>query len=214
MDADLVAESGTLAATLKQFYEESGVTAERMRQLNCTDQGYYAPKNRRGRGAEFFVHYVQVDDVSALAEEANHTLSMARSVVNMDMNKDTVSNLGHHCSLSEREGSLRELCVTTGLNDDAAASYEVVPWEALLDKLLTSLEFDEACREEWSRLVREQGLGLFFSTISDPGTSTSASSSSSNGMGRGGQEAMIHCTLQDPGSNRDWLVAGVQAFLT
>jgi 8-oxo-dGTP pyrophosphatase MutT (NUDIX family) len=186
MDVDLVYSCGTLEASLKQFYEESGITAERMLALNCTDQGHYAPSyNRgsrgRGRGAHFYVHFVQVDDVAVLVEEANINLSRAKGVVQ-----------DHSLSQTEKEACLREMYETTGLSDDATAGYEMVSWGDLMGRLGTTLEFEASERAEWGRLVREQGL--FFNVEGD-------------------QEDKIRSMLADPGTNRDWLVDGVKAFL-
>lgn len=186
MNASIMHEHGTLTATLKQFKEESGISSERLTHLSCVDHGHYAPSARswgggRSRGPPFFVHFLQVDAVKVLADEANATLNSARLITG-------ASSL----TPAEKEGALLQLYEETGLNDDAADGYEVVPWSEMLSRLETSMDFDEGAREEWAGLVRDQGL--FFNT-------------------EGGQEDKIRAVLEDPGRNRDWLIDGVKCFL-
>lgn len=188
MNPTLLHEDGTFAATLKQFTEESGVSVERLAELHFLDQGYYAPDNSssrggrgRGRGPQFYVHFVQVDDVEVLAREANDVLLRAARITSTS-------------SPTEKAAALRALYAETGLNDDAAARYEAVPWGSLLGLLQTSLPFLQEAREEWARLVREGGL--LFNTAAE------------------GREAEIESTLADPGACRDWLADGVRAFMS
>mmetsp|Transcript_24372 Transcript_24372/g.41285 ORF Transcript_24372/g.41285 Transcript_24372/m.41285 type:complete len:265 (+) Transcript_24372:68-862(+) len=188
MSTSIVYEHGTLAATLKQFNEESGISHERLALLNCVDHGYYAPsaracEGRRSRGPPFFVHFLEVDDVKVVADEANASLHSARLITGAGVNSLTQA---------EKESALRQLYEETGLNDDAADRYEVMQWSDMLDSLETCLGFDVGSQEEWARLVREQGL--FFNT-------------------EGGQEDKIQSVLDNPGSNRDWLIDGVKCFL-
>ena len=185
LNQDIVHDAGTCGASLQQFYEESGISEGRLEQLNFIHQGYYAPKpqnSRRGKSPPFYVHFVQVDDVSLLAKEANLTLAYAA---------DILINCAN--SMSEKELHIRDLHCRTGLNDDAASCYESVPWTEILNLLIKNIPFDELKRDEWARLVREQGL--YFNA-------------------ERGQEVRITQTITDPGSNRDWLVDGVQAFLS
>ena len=183
MNREIVQEFGTLAATLKQFNEESGISTESVALMNCVDHGYYAPPRvgSGGKGAPFYVHFVEVNDVRELATAANVALGNAKSIIE----SDTLSS-------AEKQNALRCLYSESGLNDDAADEYVAVPWSELLSMLQNTVEFDEAVRDEWGRLVREQGL--FFNTTCC-------------------QEDVISRTFSDPGSCRDWLIDGVKAFL-
>ena len=184
LNPDVIKTSGTLGATMKQFRDESGISTERVTRLNCIDQGFYSPHGKcgRGRGVPFCVHFVQVDDVSVLAEEANVVLGQVKNLIN-----------DPGLSITDREEKLRKFSAETGLNDDAADCYECVLWTELKGMLQSSLEFEVSELEEWKTLVQQQNL--FFNAEE-------------------GQEKRILNTISDPGRNRDWLVDGVEAFLS
>lgn len=196
MDPRLAHEQGTLAASLKQFFEESGVSMERLIQLKYSDEGYFTPCEgelsdsgtdmMRSMGVQrrYFVHLVKVDDVTALAEDANSVIKAAKTV-----------NDNADLSAADKEMLLRELYASTGFNDDSAASYEVVPWPQVLERLETTLPFDSSVREEWMQLVRCQDLLINFF----------------HETRQGGSDKMNR-VLADPGRDRDWFVQAFQYF--
>lgn len=176
----ILENDGPLQATLKQFNEESGVTLDILQTLNFSDQGCYSDfDDTDHNGNMFSVHYVLVDDVSMIATRANAVLSEVGSILDDDTMTD-----------DERDDQLMSLYQCTGLNDDAAACYDVVPLDRCLSCLTNTIPFNTALKAEWVKLIRDQCL--FWEVM---------------------REDKITSILSDPGGEREWYVRGVECFL-
>lgn len=171
MNKSLLRQYGTLEATMKQFTEESGVSWHTLEKLHYSDDGYYtAPENVYSDTHcdinFYYIHFVKVDGVDVIVEEANDVLRRASAIVN-DSTMNTI----------QREACLKALHEETGFNDDAAEKYIAVSMDEALGYLQRTISFEDESREEWEALVREQCL--FFSypdrdakivqVLSDPG---------------------------------------------
>jgi hypothetical protein len=150
LNREIVDGQGTLAASLKQFTEESGVTLKFLNGIHYSDIGCYSDledPNSMWCENHFYVHFVRVDSIDKIVAEATRILQLAR-------------NLLHDESLSEdhRNQKLRELHSSTGYNDDAAESYMSVHRDGILSLLSDTIPFKVALKNEWKCLVREQEL--------------------------------------------------------
>lgn len=150
LNSEIIAREGTLAASLKQFVEESGVMLEFLGELHYSDRGCYSDlEDPHAIHCEdiFYVHFVRVDSVDQIAIEANRILDVVIGILN-----------DSSLSESERNKKLRDLHQSTGFNDDAADGYLSVPREDLLPLLSDTIPFEVSLKHMWKNMVRDQAL--------------------------------------------------------